>query len=216
MHPERWKRCKLCNEITDPPHWAATWSTHSDDANTTRLRTTHFEGAHSSLLQRRIVCFTLKHLCAKRVIFVAMLDRTIRLHQHALHRQSNRPHPKHHRQRRLGHERRLDLDHCRPHAERSSLAKCRNMLQSQMKAHEASTSSSSTSVQQPTPEPSVQVPTLASKDMERTVSLAACLTKLNKNMPVKFSTNMIYVNGKCTSEGELIISDSEYLHEPDP
>ena len=48
----------------------------------------------------------------------------------------------------------------------------------------------------------MQVPTLAIKDMEQIVSLAACSTmELHKNMPVKFSANMIRVNRTCTNRG---------------
>ena len=84
-HNERWKnfdknRCKLCDEITDPPHWVA--------------------------------------MCPKKL--------------------------------------------------------------AALKKQRAPSSSSSASVQQPTSESPVQMHTLAIKDMEQIVSLAACFTKLKK------------------------------------
>ena len=63
--------------------------------------------------------------------------------------------------------------------------------------------------QQPTsPESKVQIPTLAIKGMEQIVSLAACLTKLNKIMPVKLTANMTRVNGTCMNQG---VGDQRFL-----
>ena len=47
----------------------------------------------------------------------------------------------------------------------------------------------------------MRVPTLAFKDMEQIVLLAACLKKLNKHMPVKLPANMIRVDGTCMNQG---------------
>ena len=96
----------------------------------------------------------------------------------------------------------FDKDRCKlcneitdpPH----SAAMCTRAL-AVLKTHGASTSSASTSVQQTTSESAAQVPALEIKDMEQIVSLATCLTKLNKNIPVNLSANMIRVKGTCMS-----------------